>query len=153
MTSAGAKCDQPVSLMDLYPTLVELAGFDQPSHLDGQSLFPQIKNPEAKTSPVITSYKFSWSKNAVVGHSVRSKRYRYIYYPEINLEELYDHDIDPNEWNNAAYKEDNKEIIGEHREVLLQLLPHLLWKEGDPDGYLIDNTGNVRNTNFVSTFR
>jgi hypothetical protein len=78
--------------------------------------------------------------------------YRYIYYPEINLEELYDHKTDPNEWNNTAYKKENEKIIAEHRNVLLQILPQLVWKEGTPDGYLIDNDGNVRNANFISSF-
>jgi len=152
MTRAGARCNQPVSLMDLYPTLVDLAGFDKPAHLDGHSLLPQIKNPEVETTPVITSYKFSWSENPVIGHTVRSKQYRYIYYPEINLEELYDHKTDPNEWNNIAYKKENTDIIDEHRNVLLKMLPQTSWKTGNPDGYFIDADGNVRNTNFVSFF-
>ena len=50
------------------------------------------------------------------------------------------------------YKKENKEVIGEHREVLLQLLPNLYWKDGDPVGYSIDHTGKVHNTNFVPTF-
>ncbi|MCK5103646.1 MAG: sulfatase-like hydrolase/transferase, partial [Cyclobacteriaceae bacterium] len=152
LTRPGAKCDQPVSLMDLYPTLVDLAGFDKPSHLDGKSLLPQIKDPETKTSPVITSYQFSWTKKPIIGHTVRSMRYRYIYYPEINLEELYDHDTDPNEWNNTAYKKETKKIINEHRNVLLDMLPQLSWKEGNPDGYTIDADGNVRKDNFISSF-
>lgn len=152
LTRAGSRCEQPVSLMDLYPTLVDLAGFDKPSHLDGQSLLPQINNPATETNPVITSYKFSWSKDPIIGHAVRSMRYRYIYYPEINLEELYDHSTDPNEWNNTAYKKENKEIIVDHRNVLLQMLPELLWKDGNPDGYAIDADGNVRNMDFVSSF-
>ena len=149
LTQAGSKCDQPVSLMDLYPTLVDLAGFDQPSHLDGRSLVPQIINPEARTSPVVTSYKFSWTTQPVTGHAVRSMRYRYIYYPEINLEELYDHETDPNEWNNIAYKNENKSIIDKHRMVLLNMLPQLSWKDGNPDGYTIDADGNVHKSDFI----
>jgi choline-sulfatase len=149
LTSAGVKCEQPVSLMDLYPTLVELAGFDKPSHLDGQSLLPQIINPKTETSPVIMSYKFAWAKRSVIGHAVRSLRYRYIYYPEINFEELYDHETDPNEWDNSAYKKQNIKIIAEHRKVLLQMLPEMSWKEGTPNGYSIDADGNVRKDNFV----
>ena len=129
--------------MDLYPTLVDLTGFEKPSHLDGKSLLPQIKNPEAPTSPVLTSYRFSWKEQPVTGHAVRSLRYRYIYYPEINLEELYDHENDPNEWHNIAYKEGNKEIIAEHRQVLLDMLPQLSWTKGDPEGFSIDANGNV----------
>ncbi|XOV94284.1 MAG: sulfatase [Bacteroidota bacterium] len=154
LTKAGSTCDQPVSLMDLYPTLVDLAGFDAPSHLDGHSLVPQIENPEAETSPVITSYKFNWSKeHPIIGHAVRSQRYRYIYYPKINLEELYDHEIDPNEWDNVAYKKENKEVIIEHRKVLLEMLPDLKWKEGIPEGYSIDENGLVHNNNFTSASR
>lgn len=149
LTGAGVRCDQPVSLMDLYPTLVDLAGFDRPSHLDGNSLVPQIKDPDRETSPVITSYRFGWAKEPIIGHTVRSMRYRYIYYPEINLEELYDHETDPNEWNNAAYKEANREIIDEHRKALLGMLPDLSWRAGGPDGYTVGPDGNVRKDDFV----
>jgi hypothetical protein len=79
-------------------------------------------------------------------------RPRYIYYPEINLEELYDHENDPNEWDNIAYKEGNKKIIEEHRNVLLDMLPQLTWREGPPDGYSIDTDGNVRSDNFESYY-
>lgn len=144
VTRPGTRCDQPVSLMDLYPTLVDLAGFEQPAHLDGRSLVPQIKNPEAETRPVISSYKFNWAEDQVVGHAVRSKRYRYIFYPEINLEELYDHESDPNEWDNIAYKPENRQVIEDHRKVLLDMLPELSWTGGEPKGYSVDVGGNVR---------
>ncbi|TDI44692.1 MAG: DUF4976 domain-containing protein [Acidobacteria bacterium] len=149
-TRAGAKSDQPVSLMDLYPTLVDLAGYDLPSHLDGRSLVPQFEDPNRTTPPVVTSYQFSWTDEPVIGHSVRSKRYRYIYYPDINLEELYDHDNDPNEWDNVAYKKANKKIIQDHRQVLEGLLPDLTWEDGEPDGYSVDTDGNVRKVGFRS---
>ena len=77
-------------------------------------------------------------------------RYRYIYYPEINLEELYDHETDPNEWDNIAYKSGNKNIIADHRKVLLEMLPELTWKEGAPEGYSIDEEGNVKKDDFES---
>ena len=150
LTQAGTQCIQPVSLMDLYPTLVDLTGFDKPSHLDGKSLVPQINNPNKETSPVISSYMFTWTEKPITGHAVRSLRYRYIYYPEINLEELYDHENDPNEWHNIAYKTGNERIIAEHRKVLLEMLPQLTWKTGDPDGYSIDSNGNVLCDGFKS---
>jgi arylsulfatase A-like enzyme len=143
LTQPGSICEQPVSLMDLYPTLVELTGFDKPSHLDGNSLLPQLNNPGAPTSPVLSSYRFTWMEQPVTGHAVRSNRYRYIYYPEINLEELYDHENDPNEWYNIAYKEGSKRIIDEHRKVILEMLPELAWSTGEPEGYSIDAEGNI----------
>lgn len=143
LTQKGSKCEQAVSLMDLYPTLAELTGFEKPPHLDGQSLLPQIKNPDAPTSPAISTYRFTWREEPITGHAVRSFRYRYIYYPEIKLEELYDHENDPNEWYNIAYKEENKRVIAEHRDVLLTMLPQLYWTNEGPVGYSIDAVGNV----------
>ena len=149
ITEAGASSDQPVSLMDLYPTLVDLAGFNPPAHLDGTSLVPQLNDPDAETPPVVTSYQFSWTDEPVVGHAVRSKQYRYIYYPDINLEELYDHENDPHEWNNVAYKMTNEQIIRDHRQVLESILPDLTWTD-EPKGYSVDRDGNVRKIGFVS---
>lgn len=146
---AGTSCDQPVSLMDIYPTLVELSGFEKPKHLDGNSLVAQIKDPATPTAPVISSYQFTWTDKPFAGHAVRSKNYRYIYYPDIGLEELYDHQTDPNEWSNIAYKKENKKIVKSHRKVLLEMLPELTWKSGTPEGYQIDSSGNVLFLNFT----
>ena len=135
--------------MDIYPTLVELTGFEKPSHLDGQSLVPQIKNPNASKTPVISSYQFTWTDKPFAGHAVRSQNYRYIYYPDIGLEELYDHQTDPNEWHNIAYKKEHKKIIKSHRKVLLEMLPELKWKSETPKGYHIDSNGNVSFLNYT----
>jgi arylsulfatase A-like enzyme len=148
-TRGGSTCNQPVSLMDLYPTLVELTGFETPVHLDGRSLVPQINDPELETDPVVSSYMFSWTKKPVTGHAVRSLNYRYIYYPDINLEELYDHQSDPEEWDNIAYRPENRQIIQNHRNLLLEMLPELTWSEITPSGYEIDETGHIRNLKFV----
>ena len=139
-----------MSLMDIYPTLAELTVFDPPAHLDGRSLVPQFRNPEAETEPVVSSYKFIWTENPIIGHAVRSKRYRYIYYPDINLEELYDHEVDPNEWDNVAYKKENRTIVEDHRQVLLNLAPDLAWAERGPKGYSVDADGNVRKDDYVA---
>lgn len=50
-------------------------------------------------------------------HAVRSKRWRYIQYAD-GSEELYDHDSDPNEWNNLVARPDSQSIIAEHRKWL-----------------------------------
>ena len=147
--TAETSCNQPVSLMDIYPTLVELTGFDKPNHLDGESLVPQIKNPNTPKAPVISSYQFTWTEEPFAGHAVRSKNFRYIYYPDIGLEELYDHQIDPNEWNNIAYKKMYKKTVEGHRRVLLDMIPDLKWKPENPEGYHIDSNGDVKFLNYT----
>lgn len=95
VTRPGGRCARPVSLMDIYPTLVELHGLPAKPGLEGVSLMPLLKNPSASWDrPAVTTY----GRN---NHSVRSDRYRYIRYAD-GAEELYDHFEDELEWNNLA---------------------------------------------------
>ncbi len=41
----GKKTEALVELVDIYPTLCELAGIEKPSHLEGQSFMPLLSNP------------------------------------------------------------------------------------------------------------
>lgn len=94
---AGGRCESPVTLLDLYPTLIDLCGLTKNNHLNGESLLPMLKDPKAQRSaPVVTT----WGRG---NHSVRSSSWRYIRYAD-GSHELYDHRNDPNEWNNLAEK-------------------------------------------------
>lgn len=100
---AQQTCTHPVSLLDLYPTLVELAGLPAKSALDGVSLVPLLKNPTAPWErPALTTAGF---KN----HALRTDRWRYIRYAD-GAEELYDHDKDPLERSNLATKPESAKI-------------------------------------------
>ena len=95
LTTPGSSTARTVSLMDIYPTLVELAGLDRPVHVQGNSLLPLIEDPDAQwDEPALTTYPAN-------SHALRSERFRYIRYAD-GSEELYDHDADPNEWSNLA---------------------------------------------------
>ena len=88
-------CLESVSLLDLYPTLVELCELPENVQLQGVSLTPQLKDPSAvRERPVLSS---SYSGN----HSVRTRSWRLISY-EDGAKELYDHRSDPDEFNNLA---------------------------------------------------
>lgn len=91
----GIHCDRPVSLIDIYPTLIDLCGLDPKPELDGVSLMPLLKNPNADwTRPAVMTYMRG-------NHAVRDQRWRYIRYAD-STEELYDHHNDTHEWNNLA---------------------------------------------------
>ena len=118
----GTVAEQPVSLIDLYPTLVDLCGLrketrknDSGASLDGHSVRPFLENPKAGqwdgpegalSMIYIGQLNRGYSgaeKNMVENQhwSYRTKRWRYIHYND-GAEELYDHDIDAREWNNLA---------------------------------------------------
>jgi arylsulfatase A-like enzyme len=94
MRAAGTARRQPVSLLDLYPTLVEVCGLSQRPGLEGTSLAPLLRDVNAKRDPVVSTYLRG-------NHAVISERWRYIRYAD-GSEELYDRVKDPNEWKNLA---------------------------------------------------
>jgi arylsulfatase A-like enzyme len=92
---AGQTSQQPVSLLDLYPTLLELCRIAPPTGLDGQSLVPLLREPERTTGRAVVTTFYGEH------FSVRDERWRYLRYAD-GSEELYDHAADPNEWRNVA---------------------------------------------------
>lgn len=51
----GTKSDALVELVDMYPTLCDLAGIAKPSHLEGQSFTPVLANPKAEWKKAVFS--------------------------------------------------------------------------------------------------
>ena len=107
----GQFCYRPVSLIDLYPTLVDLCGLPKRDGLDGQSLKPLLKNPSQEWNrPVLMTYGFN-------NHAIQTQRCRYIRYAD-GGEELYDHTNDLNEWKNLASLSQYKSTIEELKKHL-----------------------------------
>ncbi len=108
----GRVTETPVSLLDLYPTLIDLADLPAYEANEGESLKPLLEGSvETSASVAITSYGY---KN----HAIRDDRYRYIHFAD-GTEELYDHENDPDEWVNLAGNSDYDEI----KQQLAQYLP------------------------------
>lgn len=95
VTTPGSRTGRPVSLLDIYPTLTELAGLPAPGHLEGASLMPLLRDPDAEWNNAAVTTK------SYMEHSVRGNRYRYIRHSD-GTEEVYDLESDPNEWTNLA---------------------------------------------------
>ena len=150
ISKPGSKCNQPVSLLDIYPTLADLAGFQPPSHCDGNSLMPQFKDVSIPTNhSALTSFEFAGDRYR---HSLRNNRYRHIYNEDNSLEELYDHQTDPNEFNNLAYNKKYQKTIEEFRKELIQHVnrEHVSMTdiEKDPVGYTIKDN-KVSSDSFI----
>lgn len=116
ISKSGGRCNRPVSLVDLYPTLIELCGLPERDDLDGRSLAPLVRNWEADWPyPAIITHSPWWHGT---NHAIRSEQYHYIHYSD-GGEELYDMSNDPNQWKNLAGDPEYSEI----KEELKKWLP------------------------------
>ena len=101
----GAGSRAIVELVDLYPTLADLAGLRTAVDLQGVSLRPLLDDPgRAWSRPAFTQCQRGKANgNWVFGRSVRTDRWRYTEWDKGRQGiELYDHDADPLEYTNLA---------------------------------------------------
>ncbi len=96
----GKASPRTVELIDLYPTLADLAGLPKPAHVEGASLRPLLNDPKAKWArPAFTQVQ----RGGFPGYTVRTERWRYIVWDDGGKgAELYDHEKDPRELKNLA---------------------------------------------------
>jgi arylsulfatase A-like enzyme len=114
----GSRSNQPVGLIDIYPTLVELCGVEPPEPLDGRSLVPLLRDPTLSTGrALLTTFDPG-------NTSLRTEHWRYIRYAD-GSEELYHHQTDPNEWNNLATSEKHAERMRMLRRMLSKRLAEI----------------------------
>lgn len=105
-TTAGSVCPHPVSLLGLFPTLLQLCDLPEAPQADGISLLPLLQRPD----------RGDWSHLAAThlatpgSFALSGRTHRYIHYAN-GEEELYDVTTDPHEWTNLAG-------VGAHRAVL-----------------------------------
>ncbi len=107
-TKAGVRCDRPVNLIDLFKTLCDLTGLPQQPGIDGNSLVPLLRDPNAPWPHASITHL-----DVPGRYAVSTQRWRYIHY-ERGGEELYDIERDPYEWTNLVQD-------GKHIEMLIRM--------------------------------
>ena len=114
----GQASPRPVELLDIYPTLAELAGLKPPPGLMGKSLKPLLDNPTAPwDKPAFTQV---W-RGTYAGYSVRTERYRYMQWDEGKKgEQLYDYQTDPGELHNLAAEPAHADLMAQMRALAKQ---------------------------------
>jgi arylsulfatase A-like enzyme len=119
--AAGKSSPRTAQLLDIYPTLCEACGLPLPAGLEGHSLVPLARDPQAAWNhPAYTV-----ARNAqAFGQSVRTERWRY---SEWNGGEagavLFDHDSDPHEMKNLAGDPAHAQVVAEMKKLLAKLPP------------------------------
>ncbi len=125
---SGQKIDVPVSLLDLYPTLVELCNLPPNSNLQGESILPIIDNPDQYANRLV------YSTIGPENHSIRTKKWRYTRYRK-GTEELYDHENDSLEHTNLIH--DN--AYSDNLAKLKFSMDSVLLKDKRPIQYSVSN--------------
>ncbi len=101
--NGGQSSGQAVSLLDIYPTLLDLVDLPAVKGLEGQSLLPLLEDPtDRRFEPAVTTWHYN-------NHSVRDLNFRYTRYRD-GAEELYDHRSDPGEHLNLAPDPNYEEV-------------------------------------------
>jgi arylsulfatase A-like enzyme len=107
--TAGQTSSRIVEYLSLFPTLTELCGLPPPAWLQGVSLVPLLKKPQAEwTRPALSVQPRGW----FMGRSIRTERWRYTEWDGGRRgNELYDHDHDALEQHNLAADPAYKETV------------------------------------------
>lgn len=97
----------PAELVDLYPTVCDLAGLPVPVHLEGESLVGELLQPGRAPQQRFAFGLFGRDKGRYRGRAVRSDRFRFVEWTDtqtgsVIARELYDHSADPHETVNVA---------------------------------------------------
>jgi uncharacterized sulfatase len=118
LKTAGQASPRLAELVDLYPTLADLAGLTPPPGLQGVSLRPLLLNPAAEWhQPAFTQVQ----RSEAPGHSVRTDRWRYTQWDRgAKGEELYDQENDPQELHNLAALDKYASTVAEMKALLQQ---------------------------------
>ena len=120
----GVVCPRTVELVDLHPTLADLAGIVPPQGLDGWSIKPLVEKPDsAWDKPAITQLQRGGGQRnggkPFMGYTVRTERYRYTEWAGGKLgAELYDHTVDPEELKNLASDPGSAQTVAELKKLL-----------------------------------
>lgn len=108
MTTAGQSTDSLAELLDLFPTLCELAGIEAPDFVEGTSLVPILNDPLATVNDAAFSqYHRNHEDEQYMGYAMRTPTHRFVEWRhfatgEVTARELYDHRTDHSESENIA---------------------------------------------------
>lgn len=123
--ASAEQISTPVSLLDLYPTLCELAGFDPSEGVDGHSLAEAVSSgTEPERDPVFCDhFGPPYGDDALTYRLVRDGRYKYVGFrdaPEL----LFDLAQDPFEQRNLAADpgEEHQEVLKRLRETVSETI-------------------------------
>jgi uncharacterized sulfatase len=123
VTARGRASTRIVELLDVYPTLAQLAGVTPPADLHGRSLLPLLSRPDAPWDhPALTQVRRGPAAEPFMGYSVRTDKWRYTEWEDGKRGvELYDEIKDPAEMHNLARVDGHEKVLAEMQTLLRKM--------------------------------
>ncbi len=111
-------CDEYVSSVDFYPTIIELAGIaeDQPAEIDGRSFMAKLRGETTERGPIFWHYPHYGNQGGTPTAAVRDKNWKLILFMEDNSIELFDLSNDLGEKHDVA--DQHPEIVNRLKKQL-----------------------------------
>lgn len=130
--AAGKRDESFVDLADIFPTVLDVGGFDynKVDKLIGTSLFNKEQVSDREYQYV------SYSESSRRWASVRDKDYKYVYYYGGGIKELYDLNNDASESNNLLFENPSDEILKVSSKLHTALIKYE--KEQWKEEYIVD---------------
>ena len=123
ISKPGSRTKALVETVDIYPTLLDIAGLDKAHNLEGVSLRPLMDQPDRPWKEAVFAQFPRYVKNQVLmGETIRTDRFRYTAWigdrsGTIEAQELYDHVKDPIESTNLAKNKDYRSELLRHESI------------------------------------
>jgi arylsulfatase len=155
----GRKCDQPVTHMDVMPTLLEQSGIPIPRSVEGSSLLPLIRQEKIRWREFVHGEHAPGEGSKIGWQFVTDGREKYMWDTVTGKEWFFDLERDPKENSNLILDQGYQPRVEQWRNRLIEVLadrkhdglsdgihlvpgralppvrPELLEKRLDPDGH------------------
>ena len=123
---SGSSCHSIAELRDIMPTLLDIAGAEIPSSVDGESLLPLTEHPDLTQR---TWLHGEHSYGEFSNHWIVTEKDKYIWHSQSGREQYFDLASDPHELNDLISGQEHQDRIAELRSCLIESL------KGRPGGF------------------
>jgi iduronate 2-sulfatase len=119
--TTGTSSKALVEMVDLFPTLAALCGVTPPSHLQGSSLVPFLKDPASAGK----EYAYTVvARGEQLGRAIRFDHWRYTEWGSPDKAELYDLNADPKEFTNLVGDPTHAAVLARAQALLAKAGQH-----------------------------